>query len=423
MITPLPTADQCVSLLANATTSFSDIDSTVGDLKPNVKNEPGTKKSNANLDPLSTVDSLIDGVDESFNGIKQKFENEEAFEFVPMPPFTGLDANVKPKFKTNLEPGTSSTHETLSPNKGGTGSKLKLDPSHLLQASPVSPGSDDLEPLPFSREDMHEPFTLTGPIADDFLSLFDEISNTAVPFDECDTIVNDKSEKTKKSATSTGKGKTQPQTTPQYHRHYHTTYPLPPPGYAPSLGYTLPHHYQYPSDEPFPYHVPYERTHKTFFNSVKNPENIIKQEDVTDKDVICGRGGNINKSVGNKRFRKFVAMYRLDYLHADRLEKPALALKVLEKVKPGRFLVKIPHGYVECDDSRAQEKASQALREGAAKLRKEGYALPSQAFKPSKITLPNERTCGEKYSHDPQYYDAFAPPQKKMKKDQGEVTM
>lgn len=92
-----------------------------------------------------------------------------------------------------------------------------------------------------------------------------------------------------------------------------------------------------------------------------------------------------------------------------------MAIRVMEKVKPGRFLVKMPDGYVESDDERAREKTCQALREGAAKLRKSGYGVPYQALKPApKIKLPNERVCGDKYSQS-EYSADFEPPRKKVK--------
>lgn len=46
--------------------------------------------------------------------------------------------------------------------------------------------------------------------------------------------------------------------------------------------------------------------------------------------------------------------------------KPYVAVRVIEAVKnsnpPGRFLVKYPGGYLECDDVRAREKAKQAFQ-------------------------------------------------------------
>ena len=130
---------------------------------------------------------------------------------------------------------------------------------------------------------------------------------------------------------------------------------------------------------------------------------------------------------------------RLEYLTATKQEKPLLSMKILEKVKPGRcvaivcvrylscsltvhlystllqlrFLVQTTGGYFEACEERAREKASQALREGAAKLRKEGYGTheATGGLKlPPKISLPNERICDENYADSPTYCDDFQPP-------------
>lgn len=77
---------------------------------------------------------------------------------------------------------------------------------------------------------------------------------------------------------------------------------------------------------------------------------------MTDDDVICGRGGKVNNHPGNKRFRKLIHQHKLEYLRATKQEKPMVAMKILEKVKPGRFLIKFPGGFVESDDERSREK-------------------------------------------------------------------
>ena len=88
---------------------------------------------------------------------------------------------------------------------------------------------------------------------------------------------------------------------------------------------------------------------------------------------------------------------------------------------------------MECGDDRAREKASQALREGAAKLRKQGYgpkqpgssaeapavldneATPKRGLQVEKIMLPNERQSDESYCDDAKYSSHFDPPRKKTK--------
>ena len=134
------------------------------------------------------------------------------------------------------------------------------------------------------------------------------------------------------------------------------------------------------------------------------------------------------------RFRDFIHKYKLEYLCASREEKPALADKILELVKPGRFVVAIAKDtYSETEEFRAREKASQALREGAAELRKAGYCEKGyQAHEPSPtIKLPNERESRGKrrsrsrprspsempveYTLDATYCDVFEPPSKKAR--------
>ena len=404
-------------LLSAAAGSISDIDSKVGDLKPKIKRSSSTE-------PVSKVDSLRS--DDSFTSNEvgnpeivsheSKCDEEPLFRFEPMPPFEGLndttdasdmlqftDGNVPDEFELRHSPAP----DMKSPPKCDGDVDTKIDPRHLLQPSPVSPGLDDMEPFPLSQQ-MIDPYPLSGPFAEDFVSLFDEIVADVAP---SNTEV--KAVEVGKAKQKTVAKKSQAAKYPQpHHAHwhpYHAPYHAPP-GYGPHPGY----YYAYP----YPYSIPYGRTgHRTLIESVKNPEAAtIKKDDVTDNDVICGRGGKVNNHPGNKRFREFISQHKLDYLNASKIDKPALADKILEKVKPGRFLVQISGGYVECDDCRAREKASQALREGAAKLRKEGYALPDQALKPSpKIKLPSERTGEVRYSHDPVYCEAFEPPCKKFK--------
>ena len=109
--------------------------------------------------------------------------------------------------------------------------------------------------------------------------------------------------------------------------------------------------------------------------------------------------------------------------------KNYVAIRVIEAVKnpnpPGRFLVKYPGGYLECGEERAREKAKQALREGAAKMRKLGSVVESGKVEASDdaieqrrtkgILLPNERACDEiEYHHNPEYSNIFEPPHKKQ---------
>ncbi|KAL7551900.1 hypothetical protein ACHAWF_015106 [Thalassiosira exigua] len=156
--------------------------------------------------------------------------------------------------------------------------------------------------------------------------------------------------------------------------------------------------------------------------------------DVSNNDVICGRGGAVNNHPGNRRFRQFIQEFKHQYLNETKQRKPFVAMSVLQAVKnsnpPGRFLVKYPGGYLECSDDRAREKASQALREGAAKLRKQGYGIKNDAgekqldstaeeagLHTTQILLPNERVRSQGY-RGTEYSSAFDPPRKKIKQEE-----
>jgi hypothetical protein len=275
----------CLRLLAAAAGSF-DNGSTVGDLKPKIK------QSDSFADDLAEAES---DKEFDFEETESDEPDEPIFKFEPMPPFKGLDA---PEFEATLnpdQPTSSSFTDDTSPSKSDDA--IELDPHHFLKASPVSPGADDFEPLPL----LHEPFPLAGPIADEFLSLFDECQ-------ECQVIEQSNDNVKKEPAAKNGQAILHPQM--QHHwQPYPASYYIPPhPGYAPH--HYAPHHYQ----QPYPYHrASYGRVgHRTLTESVKYPTAYIKEEDITDTDVVCGRGGKVNKSPGNKRFRDFIELHKME---------------------------------------------------------------------------------------------------------------
>lgn len=101
------------------------------------------------------------------------------------------------------------------------------------------------------------------------------------------------------------------------------------------------------------------------------------------QDVLSGRGGGINSHKGNKVFRKWVSERKEDYnLAQNKKEKIAVAMQVVRQVQqqvpmPGRFLQRDPTAmggsggqwWVEIDEAKALAKTTQALREGAPKIR------------------------------------------------------
>lgn len=103
------------------------------------------------------------------------------------------------------------------------------------------------------------------------------------------------------------------------------------------------------------------------------------------QDVLSGRGGGINSHKGNKVFRQWVSQRKEEYnLAQNKKEKIAVAMQVVRQVQqqvpvPGRFLQRDPTAvggsggqwWVEIDEAKALAKTTQALREGAPKIRQE----------------------------------------------------
>lgn len=102
-----------------------------------------------------------------------------------------------------------------------------------------------------------------------------------------------------------------------------------------------------------------------------------------EQDVLSGRGGGINSHKGNTAFRQWVNERKEDYnLAQNKKEKIAVAMQVVRQVQqqvpvPGRFLQRDPtvvggnsgQWWVEIDEAKALAKTTQALREGAPKIR------------------------------------------------------
>jgi len=100
---------------------------------------------------------------------------------------------------------------------------------------------------------------------------------------------------------------------------------------------------------------------------------IIYHSQITDRDVLCGRGGLTNHHEGNRRFRSIVADHQGEYMTAKKHDKADIARRIVGIIREegGRFLKsmegKASSGggrWVEVGDQKAREKTSQALREG-----------------------------------------------------------
>lgn len=94
-------------------------------------------------------------------------------------------------------------------------------------------------------------------------------------------------------------------------------------------------------------------------------------------DVICGRGGKANTHPGNISFREEARKLRSWYESSSKSEKFAISSLLVDFVreKGGRFLKRdqgVPGGWLDADGSDVRKKASQALREGRLKEKRQG---------------------------------------------------
>jgi len=95
-------------------------------------------------------------------------------------------------------------------------------------------------------------------------------------------------------------------------------------------------------------------------------------------DVLCGRGGGTNNHIGNSHWRLLVAANKQLYMTLPKRQKMLLSRSIVNAVRsqnpPGRFLEKNSktNMWYDVGDQRAQEKTSQALREGAPDMKKKG---------------------------------------------------
>ncbi|CAB9520191.1 expressed unknown protein [Seminavis robusta] len=100
------------------------------------------------------------------------------------------------------------------------------------------------------------------------------------------------------------------------------------------------------------------------------PTEVITR--VQDCDVLCGRGGETNHHSGNVKYRTLVKRYQPLYIMSKRRDKPLIASKIVRLVRHmgGRFLRKDKtNTWRDVGNTKAREKTSQALREGAPDLR------------------------------------------------------
>ena len=103
-------------------------------------------------------------------------------------------------------------------------------------------------------------------------------------------------------------------------------------------------------------------------------EEMISAEEVTDNDVLCGKGGQSIHHPGNIQFREWAEEMKPEYSQLSKPEKTPYSWKLVHKVweAGGRFLEKDDASgkYYVMDEKDARLKASQALREEKGRKKK-----------------------------------------------------
>lgn len=120
----------------------------------------------------------------------------------------------------------------------------------------------------------------------------------------------------------------------------------------------------------------------------------LKISEITSKDVLCGRGGVTNSHEGNVHFRDLADQYRWHYATVKKSKKGDIARFLVQKIRDqyGRFLKKEDDdSWYEIGDELALAKAAQTLREGLAKIYRDGLKAKVEsdhAHRLSTTTLP-----------------------------------
>lgn len=148
------------------------------------------------------------------------------------------------------------------------------------------------------------------------------------------------------------------------------------------------------------------------------PTEIITR--VMDCDVLCGRGGETNHHSGNVKYRSLVKRYQPLYIMSKRRDKPLIASKIVRLVRymGGRFLRKDKSNtWRDVGNTKAREKTSQALREGAPDLRSpqkgnKEAVLPQVVSSPSQSSLgvkKHAEFCGGSPCYNPRMQGLYPP--------------
>jgi hypothetical protein len=146
---------------------------------------------------------------------------------------------------------------------------------------------------------------------------------------------------------------------------------------------------------------------------LRHPSDTVHKVEPT--DVLCGRGGETNHHPGNIQYRLLVKAFQPLYVSAKRREKPLIAQCIVYSVRQvgGRFLKRVNEKeWQDVGNTKAREKTSQALREGAPELRGETVQkLKKQMLAPgAPPPPPPAMTYGQMASVEATLLSAFLTP-------------
>lgn len=128
-------------------------------------------------------------------------------------------------------------------------------------------------------------------------------------------------------------------------------------------------------------------------------------DDVLDTDIMLGRGRGTNFHAGNKRYRAIVEVHKEKYRVATRIEKPMIALDIVNQVRrwspPGRFLRRDEKTgkWSDVGEKKAREKTSQALREPKHGESKQGESPRLQPREASDSSNSSDSSFSSNSSH------------------------
>eukprot|EP00547_Thalassionema_nitzschioides_P004648 CAMPEP_0194214202 /NCGR_PEP_ID=MMETSP0156-20130528/15339_1 /TAXON_ID=33649 /ORGANISM="Thalassionema nitzschioides, Strain L26-B" /LENGTH=202 /DNA_ID=CAMNT_0038942421 /DNA_START=123 /DNA_END=731 /DNA_ORIENTATION=+ len=109
-------------------------------------------------------------------------------------------------------------------------------------------------------------------------------------------------------------------------------------------------------------------SHQQSTRANKSEIDLIPEEEITDKDVICERGGKSNRHAGTKRYRGMIEQHKAEYQSLTaKIAKTNLSRNIIAQIQNtgGRFLKKddVSQNYFVISPVETTKKVSQALRE------------------------------------------------------------